>query len=43
VTEIELKVDNNDTVQASIISNEKETISEDLYGLWKIFEKILKK
>ena len=43
VTEMELKVDINDTVQASIISNGKETISEDLYGLWKIFEKIIKK
>lgn len=42
VTEMELKVDINETVQASIISNEKETISEDLYGLWKIFEKIIK-
>lgn len=42
VTEMELKVDINQTVQASIISNEKETISEDLYGLWKIFEKIIK-
>ena len=41
VTEMDLKVDINDTVQASIISNDKETISEDLYGLWKIFEKIL--
>jgi hypothetical protein len=42
VTEMELKVDINETVQASIISNEKETISEDLYGLWKIFEKIIR-
>lgn len=42
VTEMELKVDINETVQASIISNGKETISEDLYGLWKIFEKIIK-
>ena len=42
VTEMELKVDINETVQASIIPNEKETISEDLYGLWKIFEKIIR-
>lgn len=42
VTEMELKVDINETVQASIISNGKETVSEDLYGLWKIFEKIIK-
>ena len=42
VTEMDLKVDINDTVQASIISNGKKTISEDLYGLWKIFEKIIK-
>lgn len=42
VTEMELKVDINETVQASVISNGKETISEDLYGLWKIFEKIIK-
>lgn len=42
VTEMDLKVDINDTVQASIISKNHETISEDLYGLWKIFEKIIK-
>lgn len=42
VTEMEIKTDINDTVQASILSNEKKTISEDLYGLWKVFEGILK-
>ena len=39
VTEMEIKTDINDTVQASILSK---TISEDLYGLWKVFEGILK-
>lgn len=43
VTEMELKTDIRDTVQASILSNDKETVTEDLYGLWRVFEKILKK
>lgn len=43
VTEMVLKTDIRDTVQASILSNDKETVTEDLYGLWRVFEKILKK
>lgn len=43
VTEIELKTDINGTVQAGILSNDKKTVTEDLYGLWRVFEKILKK
>lgn len=42
VTEMELKTDIHDTVQAAVYSNGKETIIEDLYGLWKVFLKTLK-
>ncbi len=41
VIEMELKTDIYDTVQAAVYSNGKETIIEDLYGLWKVFLKTL--
>lgn len=41
VTEMEIKTDIHDTVQAAVYSNGKETIIEDLYGLWKVFLKTL--
>lgn len=41
VTEMELKTDIYDTVQAAVYSNGKETVIEDLYGLWKVFLKTL--
>lgn len=43
VTEMEIKTDIHDTVQAAIYSNDKETVIDDLYGLWKVFLKTLKK
>lgn len=42
ITEMEIKTDIRDTVQAAIYSNDKKTIIDDLYGLWRIFDKTLK-
>lgn len=42
ITEMEIKTDVHGTVQASILSNEKKTVTEDLFGLWKVFEGIFK-
>lgn len=42
VTEMEIKTDIHDTVQAAVYSNDKETLIDDLYGLWKVFLKTLK-
>lgn len=41
VTEMEIKTDINDIVQAAIYTNKRKIIIEDLYGFWKIFNKIL--
>ena len=43
VTEMEVKTDIRDTVQAAVYSNDKKTIIEDLYSFWTIFDGFNKK